>query len=190
MARKSYPSRRRVEQSWVALDASSQGSAAKLVTYKSNIALHPEGSSNSGGSTVSFLTAGDVTSGEFSCHATRPFTILATHVVGTFQHKDQAILTGWVGLGIGAVMSKNATTVPISQHPRVGYNEGPGRFPAVFPAIDVGGAGAYEFPIPYSKGKRRVEVGESLYASWSGIVGSADGDVFFQLAFRVLCRLA
>jgi len=188
MARKSYPQRKRVEQAWVALDLS--GSAGtKLKTNNSNMALHPEGSTNSGGSPISFITAGDVSNGEYSCVAERPFTILATHIVGTIVHNPVAVLVGWVGLGVGAVMSKNATGVPISQHPRVGYNEAPGNFPAIFPAIDVGGSGDYQFPIEYSKGKRRVEIGEAIYASWSGVAGS-DSAVRASLSFRVLCRLA
>jgi len=192
MARKSYRSApRRIEQSWVGFDASNQGENSTLFGHKGNFAIHPEGSTNVSGSRVSFLTAGDVANGEYSCKALRPFTILATHAIATIAAKDQSILTGWIALGIGSSRSQAESGVPIISHPRIGYNEGPGHFPAVFPAIDFGGAAAYELgPTASSKGRRRVEIGDVLYGSWSGIQGAANGDILLHCSFRVLCRLA
>jgi len=190
MAR-SYPrTRPRRERTWVTLDQNIGAANQPLVTNRGNIGVHAEGTLADGLAVpVSFLRIGDPTAGFQTCEATRPFTILATHMTGSLAHKDAATVVGWIGLGISTGHRPSADA-HLAWLPTLGRNESPGRFPAVFALTDFGGQGIYEIgPSGSSKGKRRCEVGSHIYFSWSGTLGTADGDVTAGFAARILCQL-
>jgi len=178
-SRMSHTSRRRHEQSWVTLDLN--GTVSSPPGTARNIGFAAEG----GSGIVNFLrnsNPGQPYTGTLV--ATRPFTLMASHMAAA-GITTEGIVIGWCGVGI----STSANGDP-ALGPSLGYNVGPGRFPLVAPALGVYWNSGAEQMAWYSngssKGRRRVEVGDMIYFSWSL---PPDAQSVLKAAVRLLCRL-
>jgi len=177
--RMSHTSRRRHEQTWVTLDLN--GPVAPPPETARNIGFAVEG----GVGTVSFFN--NTNSGQpyiGTIVATRPFTLMASHLAAA-GITTEGVLIGWCGIGIASVTNGNP-----SLGPSLGYNRGPGRFPLVAPVLATYWSEANSTMAWYangsSKGRRRVEVGDMIYFSWSL---PPDSNTVLKAAARLLCRL-
>jgi len=109
------------------------------------------------------------------CHALRPFTVSAIHMVGLYvQTRNVSLPVGYAGVGVQG-MSGSAVVADL---PDLGEADAAKSFPLVLPFFpraaksDSSSGDVYSVVEGGSKGMRKVQVGQAIYVSEIGLLSS------------------